>query len=584
MKTLVSGAVKRLNLERNTEPTISFERFVEDLDTGDSFTASIIEILVKEYADRCNRTNPNERRLIADNTAQSLLNLAKRRTYRPLRRSQSIRRIPADWHNPITGGSAANSGTFGRRSETRLRDLGTRLFGLDASGPLGGSGPDSDDELDAVPPVSAIDSNYGIEGARLNNNLYDAFVGGGAVAGSSAEEGGILGLMSRMERRRLSRLTRSPSPATYPVVPPQHQQEGQPAATSTTSPGGTRTLISGVHLSPVPSPSIGGATAGSSSTASSMTGPSFPQPLTASPQPIVLPATSHMPRRRMPGSRLVDFTDFTTRRRHTIREEVRDAFLGGALDSDGIRAPPRVIGRRRSRDPTVGMGGDLGSEGEGPATAMSTGGGSQMATPASAPATTADSTTATPDPTILAQWGVSSPSAIRSFFQFSRSRRHDSTGPPPPDSELWNARPTRLAPSPPPYSTIPAPVADSGASTSTGPDPIVAPAPSALLVPPEGAITSPGPSNATSSLPPPPSDVLVEGVDPSISNPGLGLGAELNDVAVAETNALFDPPWYDPPLHSPPPPSPPRLPQYAEGSQAHALETQEQSISSQSQS
>ena len=41
-----SGAVKRAKLEK-VEPTITYEAFVEDLDRGDSFTTSLIEVLVK---------------------------------------------------------------------------------------------------------------------------------------------------------------------------------------------------------------------------------------------------------------------------------------------------------------------------------------------------------------------------------------------------------------------------------------------------------------------------------------------------------------------------------------------------------
>jgi hypothetical protein len=41
-----SGAIKRHRLEE-IKPTISYEHFVEDLDGGDSFTTSLIEILVK---------------------------------------------------------------------------------------------------------------------------------------------------------------------------------------------------------------------------------------------------------------------------------------------------------------------------------------------------------------------------------------------------------------------------------------------------------------------------------------------------------------------------------------------------------
>lgn len=40
------GAVKRSKLEES-EPTISYEAFVEELDVCDSFTTSILDILVK---------------------------------------------------------------------------------------------------------------------------------------------------------------------------------------------------------------------------------------------------------------------------------------------------------------------------------------------------------------------------------------------------------------------------------------------------------------------------------------------------------------------------------------------------------
>ena len=43
------GAVKRLKQDR-TEHTISYEAFVEELDAGDSFTTSLVELLVKVYA------------------------------------------------------------------------------------------------------------------------------------------------------------------------------------------------------------------------------------------------------------------------------------------------------------------------------------------------------------------------------------------------------------------------------------------------------------------------------------------------------------------------------------------------------
>jgi hypothetical protein len=40
------GAVKRSKLER-LEPAISYEKFVEDLDPGDSFTTTLTELLVR---------------------------------------------------------------------------------------------------------------------------------------------------------------------------------------------------------------------------------------------------------------------------------------------------------------------------------------------------------------------------------------------------------------------------------------------------------------------------------------------------------------------------------------------------------
>ena len=40
-----SGAIRRASVEK--EPSVSYENFVNELDTGDSFTASLIDILVK---------------------------------------------------------------------------------------------------------------------------------------------------------------------------------------------------------------------------------------------------------------------------------------------------------------------------------------------------------------------------------------------------------------------------------------------------------------------------------------------------------------------------------------------------------
>lgn len=79
MRSLVSGAIKRARLEN--EPMISYEDFVEDLDRGDSFTTSLIEILVKELAERRLRQNTTDRGLIADRTARSLRRLSSPQSF-----------------------------------------------------------------------------------------------------------------------------------------------------------------------------------------------------------------------------------------------------------------------------------------------------------------------------------------------------------------------------------------------------------------------------------------------------------------------------------------------------------------------
>ncbi|KAG1805196.1 uncharacterized protein BJ212DRAFT_1570923 [Suillus subaureus] len=94
MRSLVSGAIKRHRLEK-TEPTISYEHFVEDLDGGDSFTTSLIEILVKEVADRHHRQNATDRGLIGDRTARALKRLSNpTTTYRELDLSDYLSRPP----------------------------------------------------------------------------------------------------------------------------------------------------------------------------------------------------------------------------------------------------------------------------------------------------------------------------------------------------------------------------------------------------------------------------------------------------------------------------------------------------------
>ncbi|KAI0029039.1 hypothetical protein K488DRAFT_9317, partial [Vararia minispora EC-137] len=90
IKSLVSGSVKRAKLER-AEHTITYESFVEDLDSGDSFTTALIDLLVKELAERRMRQSAEDRRLISDSTSRSLRMLAApARVYRQRRTPGSV--------------------------------------------------------------------------------------------------------------------------------------------------------------------------------------------------------------------------------------------------------------------------------------------------------------------------------------------------------------------------------------------------------------------------------------------------------------------------------------------------------------
>ncbi|EJF62351.1 hypothetical protein DICSQDRAFT_39920, partial [Dichomitus squalens LYAD-421 SS1] len=71
IKNLVLGAIKRMKVEQD-DPSITYEAFVEELDEGDAFTATLVDVLVKELAERKQRPNPGDRRLISERTAKSL--------------------------------------------------------------------------------------------------------------------------------------------------------------------------------------------------------------------------------------------------------------------------------------------------------------------------------------------------------------------------------------------------------------------------------------------------------------------------------------------------------------------------------
>ncbi|KAJ7741019.1 hypothetical protein B0H16DRAFT_1565705 [Mycena metata] len=138
LKGLVSGAITRSKLEK-AEPTISYKNFVEDLDAGDSFTTSVIEILVQELAERRLRSSPGDRRLIADRTAKSLRLLAT-----PIRIYRERR-------------------TAGRRTVNMAEYLTAPPDEMDLE--------EDEDEFDSL-----LDrASQPVEGVRMNSELYDAY-------------------------------------------------------------------------------------------------------------------------------------------------------------------------------------------------------------------------------------------------------------------------------------------------------------------------------------------------------------------------------------------------------------------------
>ncbi|KIK29079.1 hypothetical protein PISMIDRAFT_73448, partial [Pisolithus microcarpus 441] len=141
MRSLVSGAIKRARLEK-VEPMISYETFVEDLDRGDSFTTSLIEVLVKEIAERRFRQNTGDRGLIADRTARSLRRLSS----------------PAAVYRE----RGLGRGTGGRRALDPTDYLSQPPEELDVD--------DDDDELGSYNAFVPV-----VEGARLNTDLYEAY-------------------------------------------------------------------------------------------------------------------------------------------------------------------------------------------------------------------------------------------------------------------------------------------------------------------------------------------------------------------------------------------------------------------------
>ncbi|TBU33081.1 hypothetical protein BD311DRAFT_685362 [Dichomitus squalens] len=143
IKNLVQGAIKRMKVEQD-DPSITYEAFVEELDEGDAFTATLVDVLVKELAERKQRPNPGDRRLISERTAKSLrMQAAPLHVYR---------------------GSS-------------LRDRARRSVPLPPPRPYGTtfhdilSDSDGDEEYGTM-----LGSSGQLEGAQINTDLYDAYL------------------------------------------------------------------------------------------------------------------------------------------------------------------------------------------------------------------------------------------------------------------------------------------------------------------------------------------------------------------------------------------------------------------------
>ncbi|KAI0797006.1 hypothetical protein C8Q75DRAFT_742994 [Abortiporus biennis] len=135
LKSLIFGACKRAKLEKG-EPSITYEAFVEDLDEGDAFTSTMIDLLVTELADRRTRPNPNDKQLISERTAKSLrMQAASLHIYRG-RPSRQRRRFTSEY-------------------STAPDEIMTLT--------------DEEEELEAL-------ANNGIEGINAGRNLYEAYL------------------------------------------------------------------------------------------------------------------------------------------------------------------------------------------------------------------------------------------------------------------------------------------------------------------------------------------------------------------------------------------------------------------------
>ncbi|KAF8969342.1 hypothetical protein BDZ97DRAFT_1795167 [Flammula alnicola] len=133
ISNLVSGSIRRAAVEK--EPSITYEDFVNELDTGDSFTTSLVDILVKTHPQQY-----HDRRLIAERTIRSLRQLASNSRSFPSR-------IPG-------------------RTHTRRANL-TEYF---TASPNEMELEEDDDDYEVT-----MENPTTIEGARVNSDLYEAF-------------------------------------------------------------------------------------------------------------------------------------------------------------------------------------------------------------------------------------------------------------------------------------------------------------------------------------------------------------------------------------------------------------------------
>ncbi|KAH9850834.1 hypothetical protein C2E23DRAFT_834313 [Lenzites betulinus] len=144
IKNMAQGAIRRMESEED-KALITYETFVEELDEGDSFTASLFDILVKEIADRRTRPHADDRRLISERTAKAFYQQSTgARVYRG--NQSGIRNWPGRRNIPLPASRSSMSHDMIFADSDGEEDYGTAL---NTTGPA--------------------------EGARINTDLHDAY-------------------------------------------------------------------------------------------------------------------------------------------------------------------------------------------------------------------------------------------------------------------------------------------------------------------------------------------------------------------------------------------------------------------------